>query len=372
MDSAHLARALINSAGGTPSHTREEIERIGIDETAAFVVAELASRVETGAFGGSAHIQLVFDGARTVPWVLDVSGSGVSHRAAELQDPEVVVTQDLTEVARSLFGPSGEQSDATRTVFWRDHDDPRVYFDPPPAFPAVERILAALDGRGTPRLAELALRHGSDKWGVHEYTPPYEHHFAPYRDRAVTVVEIGVGGYDDPAAGGGSLRMWKRYFRRGLIYGVDVTDKSAHQEPRVETVVADQADPNSLSDLADRIGPIDIVIDDGSHVSADVVTAFGALFPRLQPGGLYVVEDLQTSYWPSFHGSYDDDAGTSVGFLKGLVDGLHHAEYPARAGRRPQPTDRTVGGLHLYHNLAFVERRANAGHGGISRLREAD
>ncbi|GGP51226.1 class I SAM-dependent methyltransferase [Streptomyces abikoensis] len=372
MDSADIARSLIDSAGGDAERVRETIERIGAEEAAAFLVAELTGRVETGTLPEDVtEVQLVLDGARPLPYVLSVGRRGAGARPGELADPEVVLSQDVTEVARSLFGPPGCQDSATRRVRWRDHDDPKVYFAPPPAFPVVERLLAALDGRGAPGLAELALRHGSDKWGIHEYTPHYEHHFARYRDRPVTVVEIGVGGYDDPEAGGGSLRMWKRYFRRGLIHGVDITDKSSHAEPRVTTSVADQSDPASLAALADRIGPIDIVIDDGSHVSAHVVTAFSTLFPRLRPGGLYVVEDLQTSYWPSFSGSYAEDADTSMGFLKRLVDGLNHAEYPAKAGRPPRPTDHEVGGLHFYHNLAFVEKRANSGHGGISRLREA-
>nr|Q9AJU2.1 RecName: Full=8-demethyl-8-alpha-L-rhamnosyl tetracenomycin-C 2'-O-methyltransferase; AltName: Full=O-methyltransferase I [Streptomyces olivaceus]CAD57139.1 O-methyltransferase I [Streptomyces olivaceus]CAP12606.1 rhamnose C2'-methyltransferase [Streptomyces olivaceus] len=377
MDSPQVARTLVDSAGGTAAHTREAIRQIGVPETAAFLADELAGRTETVTIRHAAEVQFVFDdryapdAADPVPWTFRVGPEGVTHRAGALPDPGAVVTQDLTELARSLYGPAADRSDATRTVWWRDHDDPRVYFDPPPVFPAVERLLAAADGRDVPGLAGLALRHGSDKWGIHTYTAAYEQHFAPFRDRAVTVVEIGVGGYDDPAAGGGSLRMWKRYFRRGLVYGVDIADKSRHREPRVHTVVADQSDPASLRDLADAIGPIDIVIDDGSHISAHVVTAFSTLFPRLNPGGLYVVEDLQTSYWPAFQGAYDDDTRTSVGFLKRLVDGLHHAEYPSRAGRPAQPTDRTVGSLHFHPNLAFVEKRANSGHGGISRLREA-
>src|SRR5512145_45621 len=77
-------------------------------------------------------------------------------------------------------------------------------------------------------LVRLAQIYGSDKWGGHWYCQHYAHHFAPFRDRSLTLLEIGVGGYEDPCAGGQSLRMWRRYFKRGRIYGIDIADKSPH------------------------------------------------------------------------------------------------------------------------------------------------
>ena len=52
-------------------------------------------------------------------------------------------------------------------------------------------------------------------------------------DQAVKVLEIGIGGYDAPDAGGESLRMWKHYFRRGLIYGMDIYPKPGVAQSRV-------------------------------------------------------------------------------------------------------------------------------------------
>ena len=76
-------------------------------------------------------------------------------------------------------------------------------------------------------LSELAARFGSDKWGGRWYTPHYQKHFEPYRELAVKVLEIGIGGYDAIDAGGESLRMRKHYFRRGLIYGLDISRRLA-------------------------------------------------------------------------------------------------------------------------------------------------
>ncbi len=155
--------------------------------------------------------------------------------------------------------------------------------------------------------------------------------------------------------------MWKRFFRRGLVYGVDVYDKTALREQRIHTVQGDQADPAFLTALAERIGPIDIVIDDGSHYCPDVIAAFGALFPHVVPGGLYVIEDLQTSYWPGYGGSSErlSDPTTSMGFLKQLLDGLNHEEHEPPTAHRPSGTDRTLAGAHFYHNLAILDKGRN-------------
>src|SRR4051812_10712004 len=67
-------------------------------------------------------------------------------------------------------------------------------------------------------LSSLAILHGSDKYGGHFYTPHYQQHFAPLRRRKINLLEIGIGGYSEPANGGASLRMWKSYFSRANIH----------------------------------------------------------------------------------------------------------------------------------------------------------
>ncbi|HEY2766460.1 MAG TPA: hypothetical protein VGJ13_20985 [Pseudonocardiaceae bacterium] len=108
-------------------------------------------------------------------------------------------------------------------------------------------------------------------------------------------------------------------------------------------------------------GPLDIVIDDGSHISKHVIGSFDALFPHVRPGGLYVIEDLQMSYWPSFGGSEEPQPGTTtrVGMLKDLVDGLNHRELTDRHPRPPRSTDALISAVHFYHNLAVLEKGGN-------------
>src|SRR5438045_959193 len=84
-------------------------------------------------------------------------------------------------------------------------------------------------------LRRLAQIYGSDKWGNHWYCQQYERQVAYLRKKRITLLEIGVGGYDDPNSGGCSLRMWRTYFRHGQIYGIDIADKSPHNARRIHT-----------------------------------------------------------------------------------------------------------------------------------------
>lgn len=214
-----------------------------------------------------------------------------------------------------------------------------------------------LYGRDLCRLAKL---YGSDKWGTHWYTPHYEFHFARLRRRRLTVLEIGVGGYDRPRVGGASLRMWRAYFPRSRVFGVDVYDKSFHDERRIKTFQGSQSDPAFPRRVADTIGGIDIIIDDGSHVNTDVLTSFEVLFPLLHDGGIYVIEDTQTAHWEEFGGRRGPATppDTSLGFVKTLVDGLNYEEFGVD-GYRPTYYDQHVVSLHFYHNLIFIYKGQN-------------
>lgn len=151
-------------------------------------------------------------------------------------------------------------------------------------------------------LNNFALLFETDKWGSHWYTQHYQHYFRQLRLTKLTLLEIGVGGYDRPGEGGESLRMWKAYFRKGLIVGVDIHDKTELTEKRIDIRQCNQTDANLLNLLCDEYGGFDIIIDDGSHLNKDVIQTFLILFEHLRSGGIYAVEDTQTSYWPTWGG----------------------------------------------------------------------
>lgn len=207
-------------------------------------------------------------------------------------------------------------------------------------------------------LTELAVEFGSDKWGVHHYTPRYERHFAPFRDRKLVVVELGVGGYSRRRQGGASLRMWKWFFPRAQVVGVDIEDKSFVDEPRIRCFQGSQTDAALMDRIVAEYGAPTIVVDDGSHLPPDVIESFRILFPHLADGGLYVIEDIQTSYWPDWQGSLDvDDPHTSMALVKRLLDGLNHEEL--LPPHEPSYTDLHVVAVHCYHNLVVIEKGDN-------------
>ncbi|MGA6163617.1 class I SAM-dependent methyltransferase [Amycolatopsis magusensis] len=361
---AAVLRDLIGSAGAGDAAIAAAVARIGADEVAGILVDELLNRAELQAIPQLAERPLVVLFELTAPggpvrhWV-QVGGGKTTHGPDDLGSAHATVDLPLTELVRVVFGPRGEGELKGHRIRWRDFEDQAALAADMHVVPVLQHLLS-----GTTRqpidLAGLSLRQGSDKWGLHFYSQHYERHFEPYRDRPLTVLELGIGGYQDPAAGGGSLRTWKRFLPRALVFGVDIFDKSGVAEQRIYPIKGDQSDPAFLESLAAEIGPIDIVIDDGSHYCPHVVTAFHTLYKHVAPGGLYVIEDLQTSYWPGYGGSSENrnDPATSMGLLKELVDGLNHAEYQLE-GYEPSEYDLTIAGMHFYHNLAVLEKGRN-------------
>ena len=213
---------------------------------------------------------------------------------------------------------------------------------------------------GERSLREIALAVGTDKESAHSYAAAYERHLGHLRNRPVRLLEIGVGGYADPHSGGASLRMWKEYFPNGEIIGVDIFDKTALAEPRITIVQGNQSDGDFLDDVATRYGPFDVIVDDGSHICAHVIKGLRHLFGALSEGGIYAIEDLQTSYWERGYGgsSRGDRRGTSMTMLKSLVDGLNYAEFDI-VNYEPTDFDRNITSLTFYHNLVFIQKGPN-------------
>jgi hypothetical protein len=203
-------------------------------------------------------------------------------------------------------------------------------------------------------LTALSRIHETDKWGNHWYTEHYQAHFQRFRHRRLNLLEIGVGGFDDPRAGGKSMRMWKDFFPRAQIFGLDLYDKSGLQEPRIRIFQGSQADPEFLTSVARQIGRIDIIVDDGSHQNEHVLISFQTLFPLLAAGGFYAIEDLQTAYDPGFGGSTEPDCqATSIAMCKQLVDSLN---WKAIAGRVPSYTDSHLASIHFYPELVIIQK----------------
>ncbi len=206
-------------------------------------------------------------------------------------------------------------------------------------------------------LTDLAKIYKTDKWGHHFYTSVYEQWFAPLRNKPVTLLEIGVGGYEEPRLGGDSLRMWKKYFHQGNIIGIDLHDKSSLQENRIKIYKGDQSDPEFLKNIVLKEGPFDIIIDDGSHMQSHIITSFENLFPYVNTGGIYVIEDTQTSYWPRFEGSTSEmqHVPSAMNYFIQRVHTVNRNEW-LKEESSPDIPDQGIGSIAFYHNLIIVMR----------------
>jgi hypothetical protein len=209
-------------------------------------------------------------------------------------------------------------------------------------------------------LTRLAIRFGSDKFGAHLYTPIYHSMFGHLRELPLRILEVGIGGYDKAKAGGASLRMWAEYFPCAKIVGLDIAAKDLALPPRVTTVTGSQTDPGLLQRLLDQHGPFDIVIDDGSHLVAHVLATFRFLYPRLDAGAIYVVEDTQTSFTPSAGGNAGGQ-DTIFSLAHSIVLSMHKLEGHLVAHDRPNLAifgDITKQ-VSFYRNLIVFERGDN-------------
>ena len=204
-------------------------------------------------------------------------------------------------------------------------------------------------------LDKLAQIYNSDKFGRHMYTPIYANIFKKLRRKNLSILEIGVGGYDSPTEGGASLKMWKKFFSKSNIYAIDICDKSKLKEKRIKIFQGSQDDYNFLEKVTQSTGELDIIIDDGSHINQHVISSFNFLFSKLKNGGIYVIEDTETAYRDEMGGNSKNlnDEKTSMNYFKLLVDAVNHKEFDNSLFQNKTFVNK-ISSIHFHHNLIFV------------------
>lgn len=152
-----------------------------------------------------------------------------------------------------------------------------------------------------------------DKW--HHYFDIYERHLAQFRGQAVNYLEIGV------QAGGSLLLMRDWLGPAAKISGVDIDPACKRIESEGFSIhIGDQADKGFIQAVAQSTGPLDVVLDDGGHTAQQMIVSFFGLWPHLNPGGVYIVEDMHCAFWTNYQAS-----SFGINFYdlaKGMVDKL--------------------------------------------------
>lgn len=135
-------------------------------------------------------------------------------------------------------------------------------------------------------LYKIGLAANTDKIYHHGYHRFYH----KYIKRDVTkLLEIGLDR-------GESMNMWLNYCPNARIYGMDI-DKEFQAE-RAIVIQGNQSKKEDLQNLIRQVGDnIDVILDDGSHVPEHQLLTFKTLFPFVRDGGVYIIEDIETSYY---------------------------------------------------------------------------
>ena len=212
---------------------------------------------------------------------------------------------------------------------------------------------------------------GSDKHqpGGHSYGRTYHRLFRPWKYRAVRLLEIGIGGYGT-SIGGQSLLAWQAFFPFGTIVAADIVPKQELQGGRARIRTVDQSSAADLTALSRDDGPFDIVVDDGSHRNAHQIFTFQHLWDALGDGGLYVIEDVQTAFWPGvvegvqWDGAFVLDPAfrlTCFGYFLELAKYVNHAEFIDTAGLDESllAIGRQTKQILFEHNLIVVRKGDN-------------
>ena len=202
-------------------------------------------------------------------------------------------------------------------------------------------------------LSTLAEKYKTDKglWH-HGYTPIYNDYFERLRHSKITLLEIGIGGYEYPDKGGESLKMWSEYFANGYIVGIDVFDKQGLNKGRVATHKASATDKDAISNIIKAISKPNIVIDDGSHINTDIIESFEIIFPHITDGGIYVIEDTETAYFEE-HGykgcsdTTNHTADTSMNYFKSMCHNINHDALNIFG----------IKSIHFYKGLIFIFKK---------------
>lgn len=187
-----------------------------------------------------------------------------------------------------------------------------------------------------------------NKW-IH-YFDIYEFWFRRYKNQPLVILEIGV--YQ-----GGSLNLWRDYFgKEARIYAIDINPACKQFESEnTEIFIGSQEDRNFLRDLKSKIPKVDIVIDDGGHTMNQQKVSFEELYEHIKDDGIYLCEDLHTSYWKNYGGGYKKSE-SFIEYSKNFIDQIN-AWHSRDARLKINAFTRSTYSLHYYDSILVIQKK---------------
>lgn len=183
-----------------------------------------------------------------------------------------------------------------------------------------------------------------------DYFDIYEHHFQRFVGQKVNILEVGVGH-------GGSLQMWKHYFGdKANIFGIDSIPACKNiEEERINIIIGDQGDRDFWKTIKPSLPEFDIIIDDGGHHMIQQIITFEEMFPVLSSHGVYLVEDLHTSYFAEYGGGLRKH-DSFIEYSKNLIDNVN-AWYSSDPQLSVNQFTRSTWSMSYYDSVLVIEKR---------------
>ena len=178
------------------------------------------------------------------------------------------------------------------------------------------------------------------------------------------MIEIGI-------ENSASLKLWLNYFPHIFIYGMDINIED--KGDRFKIYKGDQSNKDDLNNLVNNIEkPIFLIIDDGSHIPEHQILTFDILFETLLPGGIYIIEDIETSYWSqNYIYQYETKYGyhhpnSIIEFFKLLIDDVN-SEFLKVENKNIQTSiinekinvknRKNISSITFYHNCIIIKKK---------------
>lgn len=216
-------------------------------------------------------------------------------------------------------------------------------------------------------LITLGNASGSAKFTWHDYGLVYSQYLSPLKDKPIKLLEIGI-------LNGDSVKLWENYFPKAELHFIDCSmARVTYFSKRSHYHLADQGNPDDLKKVIEITGgEFDVIIDDGGHCMDQQITSFIELFPHIKSGGMYIVEDLHTSYWLDFGGAGTQEnplagEGSAITFFQNLVHDINFIG--ANAGRVNYELlsenykktlsyyQKNIYSIHFYDSMCIIIKR---------------
>ncbi|KAK5992944.1 8-demethyl-8-alpha-L-rhamnosyl tetracenomycin-C 2'-O-methyltransferase-like protein [Cladobotryum mycophilum] len=210
-----------------------------------------------------------------------------------------------------------------------------------------------------PSFEQVAKKYGTDKVTTHKYQFMYDKYLSGIRDKRLKLLEIGLGCNMDYGPGA-SYYTWLEYLPNVDLYFIEYdrqcAEKYQDKTANAHVFIGDQADPVFLAEFSTAAtvnGLFDVIIDDGGHTMNQQITSLESLWPIVKPGGLYIIEDLQTSFWDTFGGdpsTKNPSKHTAMKYLYQILDDM-------MVGKNTKPMSRDMRSVDCMSEICALRKK---------------